>query len=449
MKDILCKILLGATLVLLGGSSAWASIDSIIVPNPLGIASTFRSNENVPVPQRTQMAMEVYGFGTDLAVDVDVSGSGVSSSISDRKHGNGSYLKISLNISSSADATVRTVTIKYPAGQDTFKIKIERVGTISNIEYEQPVFPMANTNVVGTLGRVGSSDGISGGGLRTATRLVPAEDVPQDEKITLVLTGTKLNDVRIIPDSRDNYTARVLPGATETRCRIEVEFNRGGRFPIRVYSTERKNVGAYSFAYEGVSRDSLEVTVRSGGGGSSGNTGGGGGGTGGIISGGGQQPATFVDVAPRANMVNVFRRLSNFAPFELNGLTFVRVEDRWCAGMNGNDAKIITVPDLIWGVSNFGTQNVAQNFSAVLTSSGRTLDTKTISSLYQGATQDFTFRRQQSTVRVRTRSDRQGCFISPDDADNYFEDSPFTVVVDSANALGENQNNRANNNRNY
>lgn len=452
MKKNISKIFLSAIFVLFASNSAWAVIDSIVVPYRGGLASTFRPDTAVPVPQRTQMVLQVFGFGTDLAVDVEVSGSGVASRISDRKPGNGSYVGISLDISDNAAATVRTVTIKYPLGQDTFKIKVTRVGTISNIEYEQPSFPVAATSAVIT-GGIGGG-GISGGGLRTATRLVPAENVPQDEKIILALTGTKLDGVRVIPNSTDYYTARVLPGATETRCRIEIEFRRGGRHQLRVYSTEKERIGPYSFAYEGVPRDSLEVTVKrdgGGGGNTGGNIGGGGGNTGGgVIGGGSQQPAAFVDVALRANMLNVFRRLSNFAPFELNGRTFVRVEDRWCAGMSGNSAKIITAPDLVWGVSNFGTQNVTQQFSAVLKSNGAALDTKNIFTLGQGITVDFTFRRRQSTVQVQTRSDRQGCFISPDaDTQNYFEDPAFTVEVDAAGALNENQNNRANNSRNY
>ena len=149
-------------------------------------------------------------------------------------------------------------------------------------------------------------------------------------------------------------------------------------------------------------------------------------------------------------MLNVFRRLSNFAPFAINGLTFVTVENRWCQGMTGDQSKNITIPDITWGVTNVGTQNINQPFDIVLKSNGTVLATQTVTNLNQGVTRDFTFQREKSQVRVRTRSDRQGCFISPNDTEDfYFEDPQFTVEVDNANAVGEIATRRSNNNRNF
>lgn len=463
MKTLVTKISIIAAFLLLANIPAWAIIDKI----EWFAGGEFRPNDVIKLPQSclgsgsagsgSSCMLTVYGGGTDLATEIAVSGSDITTEIIKRTPGIGSSITFLLRISNDAATTERTVTLKYPLGQDAFKIKVVRRGAIRQIEAFRPPPQLGNTAVANpTLNRPGGNFGnrtVSG----EPTQPLSVRNLAINTKIKLVVTGTKLNNVGIKPDS--GYTARILPGATETRCEIEITFSETGVYNIKLFDETDLNAATGNlnrFFYKEASSGSSVVSVfinsdvRADAG--SGNTGGGNIGGGNIIGIGGStggQSAPFIDVAPRANMSNVFRRLSNFAPFELNGLTLVRVEDRWCAGMNGSDENVITVPDLIWGVTNSGTQNVAQNFSAVLKSNGTTLDTETISNLFQGATQNFTFRRQRSTVRVRTRADRQGCFISPDDPDNYFEDPAFTVEVDAANALGEDQDKRANNSRNY
>jgi hypothetical protein len=69
--------------------------------------------------------------------------------------------------------------------------------------------------------------------------------------------------------------------------------------------------------------------------------------------------------------------------------------------------------------------------------------------LNPGQTIDFTFTRPtDSRVRVSTFLNRVGCFISPSFTP-FFEDPPFTVVVNSNGALTEAAANQANNSRNY
>lgn len=451
MKKNLCKILLAMILGLVSSNSAWAIIDKIEVDG--GNPVIYYADSTVPVPQPRGRWMRVHGGGTDLATEVEVSGSGVTAVIGNRKHGIGSYLEFNLNVSGSATSSTRTVTIKYPVGQDTFKIQIVRVGTVSKIEYEQPFELAINAGSVsrnmgnGNLSNVDfGSQAARGGG-----RLAEPTNLPQDQDLTLVITGTKLNDIKIQPNSA--YTAQVLTGGSETSRKIQIKFNNSGSFSIHLFDKDSLNYNQNLFGYKGASSpNDLVVSVRretnNTGGGNNGNIGGGGNFNGGLIGGGGSAN-NFTDAAPRTNMLNIFRRLSNFTPFQLNGLTFVTVDSRWCQGMSGNDSKIITVPDLVWGVTNVGTQNITRNFNIDLKANGALLRTERILNLNSGATQDFTFRRQNSTVRVRTRNDRQGCFVSPDDQQNYFEDPQFTVEVDAAGILNENQNNRTNNSRNY
>lgn len=436
MKKNMSKLFIAVVLMLLGSLPALAIIDKIEVTQFSPGFMEYQPNETIPVAQGRDRTFRVSGGGTDLASKIEVSGSGIADCpITGRKGGFGSYIEFRCTVQSNATANVRTVTIKYPLGEDTFRIEVMKVGTVSKIEYE-PDLTVANTS----FGTIGSS---------TSNRL-PTNNLPRNQEITLVITGTKLSNV-VLHKYMDYTEGEVLPGATETECKIRVKFTVGGSRTILLVDKDagERVVPKEFFTYKGSpSSNGINVFVQT-----STTTGGGGtftGVTGGLV-GGGTSSSTFLDVAPRANMLNIFRRLSNFAPFTIGGTTFLTVNSQHCQGMTANQSREITIPDLTWGVTNVGTQAINQQFDIVLrTATGTILDTKTVTSLAPGATQNFTFQREKSQVRVRTRSDRQGCFITASDApDFYFEDGAFSVLVDSTGALGEDTTRRANNSRNY
>ena len=149
-------------------------------------------------------------------------------------------------------------------------------------------------------------------------------------------------------------------------------------------------------------------------------------------------------------MINVFRRSGGVVFTDNTNRQFFNVSQAFpnlCSGMSGDASRIVTIPNPVWGVSNVGTANIAAAFQAQLRSGNNALDSRTIASLNTGATQNFNFTRPgDSQVRVFTFLIRSGCFISPQ-ADKFFEDAPFTVVVDTTGVLAES--NEANNSQNY
>ncbi len=445
MKTNICKLMLLMGLTLLSSLPAWAIIDKIEAYVGSGAPmKDYERDEPIPIPMLRGRFLRVHGGGTDLVHSI-TDGVGLDCDISGRKHGIGSYVEMTCLAEPNASTSVRTVTLNYPAGSDTFKIQVKRVGTISKIEYD--------TSTAAATGGFQNIDVSRGGGgsitgFATPTRL-PATNLPQDQEITLVVTGTKLGNVKLFSDSTSGYSGSVVSGATETQCKLKITFTSGGYKNIILRDEDTPDTNATSnnlFNYKGASSPNdfrVQVAANGTGGGTTFAPN-----SPGLIGGG--STATFVDLAPRANMLNVFRRLSNFTPFAVNGLTFVTVENRWCEGMTGNQSKSITIPNITWGVTNVGTQNINQPFEIVLKSNGTVLATQTVTNLNQGVTRDFTFQRERSQVRVRTRSDRQGCFISPNDTEDfYFEDPQFTVEVDNANAIGEATVRRSNNNRNF
>lgn len=78
----------------------------------------------------------------------------------------------------------------------------------------------------------------------------------------------------------------------------------------------------------------------------------------------------------------------------------------------------------------------------------KVLATQNVTTLTPGETNNFTFVRQNSRVRVRTFIDRSGCFVSPSSG-AYFEDPRYTVVVNTNVAVQEATANQANNTRSY
>ena len=77
-------------------------------------------------------------------------------------------------------------------------------------------------------------------------------------------------------------------------------------------------------------------------------------------------------------------------------------ENRVQTPASASASKLITVPDISWGVSNVGTSEVAVAFYSQLLSNNQVLDTRNTVGVspHPGATRDFTFHRQRSAVRV-------------------------------------------------
>jgi hypothetical protein len=155
----------------------------------------------------------------------------------------------------------------------------------------------------------------------------------------------------------------------------------------------------------------------------------------------GRGGSTFVDVAPRATLNNVFRRTGN--PVNINNGVFLPVDDRWCTNLRqpttGSIAQTITVPDLVWGASNVGTADIGVGFAAQLRTQSEVLQQVTIpSGLATGATREFQFKRPKSTARVIRFAipNPQGCFVNPNDP-GFFEDPPLIVEADSTHVIAE------------
>lgn len=379
------------------------------------------------IAQGEQHSFEVVGQFVDTSTAVQITGSGVTVSYGTRKGGSNSSIIVRFNIGDNAAPGERTVKMRYAietSGPDTFIVRVVRKGNISQVQYRRslPFRP--------------------GGG--PATELVAATGLPLNERVVLIVTGTKLDNVEVRPEST-YQSVRVLSGSDTSRA-IEIQFNGPGQGPLLLFDAalsaqQMRSSTSSQFSYTGGANRNIQYAGIQGGSTFISP----------ILSGGGGSANVFVDVAPRANMLNIFRRLSNFASFELNGLTMVRVEYRFCQGMllNQNDSREITVPPLEWGVSNVGTAGINTAFASQLKTGSVVLATETITSLAPGETRNFTFQRPNSRVRVRRFSDRQGCHVSPDDAGFFFEDSQFTVVVNTNGALTEAAANTSNNSRNY
>jgi hypothetical protein len=168
---------------------------------------------------------------------------------------------------------------------------------------------------------------------------------------------------------------------------------------------------------------------------------------------GGTAPAaTFVDIAPRANILNIFRRIGS--PITLSNGNFLRVDDRWCATVpipsQGNIAQTVVIPNLVWGVTNVGTAPITAAFAAELKSGNTNLQAQTIGagSLAPGATIDFQYARTKSSARVIRFAppQPQGCYVNPTSPE-FFEDPPLTVVVDTNGVVAES--NETNNSRSF
>ena len=376
------------------------------------------------IAQGENHAFEVVGQLVDTSTAVEITGSGVSVSYGTRKHGAGSSIIVNFVVGDNATPGERTVRMRYAietSGPDTFTVRVVPKGTVTQIQYQRrlPFQP---------------------GG--AATELVAPTGMPLNERVLLIVTGTKLQNAEVRPETTYS-SVRVLPGATDTRMVVEIEFTSAGQGVLSIFDSnlsaqDMRSSTSSKFSYTG------NRNISYGGNQSSGSTfiqpvlsGGGGGGGG-----------TFVDVAPRANMINVFRRTSTNPAFTENGVQYFPIDSQHCNGVLAGQSRVITIPNPRWGVSNVGTAAVATPFTVELRSGAALLDTQNVTSLSPGQTRDFDFARQNSRVRVFTFLTRGGCFVSTT-ASDFFEDPPFTVKVDINNALPETAINRNNNNRNY
>lgn len=389
-------------------------------------------NKNVvqSIAQGQDHSFEVVGQFVDLSSKVEITGSGVSVSYGTRKGGSRSSIIVKFDVRPDAAVGERTVKMRYAMetnGPDTFRVRVVRRGTISQVQYQRPLAfrPGGQTSM-----------------------LVAPVNLPLNERVVLIVTGTKLDAIQVKPHSAFR-NVRFLPGATDTQAAIEVEFAQSGQGPLLFFDAalSRQDLNSSTssrFSYEGGADRDIQY-------GGPQNAGVGGGlVTRPIIGGGNSAPAAFVDVAPRANMANVFRRRSPNPAFTVNGVQFFEIDSqRFCNDMTGNQTRIITIPNPVWGVSNVGTAGVATAFSSQLRSGAAVLDTVTVTTLAPGQTIDFIFPRpNDSRVRVSTFLNRIGCFISPMAAP-FFEDPPFTVIVNTNGAVAEAASNQSNNSRNY
>lgn len=381
---------------------------------PLGCSTNFAHQ----VPRGTATTLVVKGHLVDLATRAEVAPpqNGVAAEIAGRQGGSRSSVSVRITVGGGADLGPREIRLRYAieaSGFDRFPIRVVRQPTVQT--------------------------------LRRADR--PAETPPRvgvNERATLVFTGSQLAGCDVIRTPQ-MQSLRVLPGATDQRCEVEVAFDRAGTFPVRLIDSAVAGLPATvvpRFGHQGPS----QVQV------------GDGAAAGpqapvfpppGVGVGAGGGAAAVLDVGP-GGMANIFRRLSNFAPITVDGATYFAIDPaRWCAGMLGDQVRTVTVPDLAWSVANLGTTRVATPFQATLATGSRVIQTQTVPAPFEpGQIRSFQVAREQSQVTVRTFLARSGCFISPT-APRYFEDPPFTVTVDAANAVGEPPAQQVNNTRSF
>jgi len=405
MKRIILNFGLLGVLLLISVGTANATID--VIKGTLSCFQGCPANtiQNL-VPNKTT-SFVVVGQFVDLSTSVEIDGAGVGVGYGARTSGAGSSIIINFVVAQGAAAGDHTVKMHYLVetnGPDTFKVHVVNKGTVATI--------------------------------------TPLTNIPLNQVVHLVVTGTKLDKARVGPAA--NYqNAHILAGATNGQCTVEITFTQSGQSGLRLFDStltdsELTHSNTY-FIYTGsptmqfgnqlVSNPGIIPTIP--------------------VGGGSIAPLAFTDVAPRANMLNIFRRQNTTPTFTENGQQFFTVDGENCNGMTGNQSRIITIPDLIWGVSNVGTATVNVAFASQLKSGAQVLQTQTVPGLNVGETRNFTFTRQNSRVRVSTFVLHIGCFVSPT-SDVFFENSPFTVVVNTNGAITtESATNQLNNSRNY
>lgn len=428
MKNIILQGLFAVIAMAAAGTQANATITAIasdLCPNPACLPSAVQPVVRGVGSNRVS-TMTVKGHFVDLSTAVEVTGSGVTVSYGDRAHGSQSSIVIRFTVSPSADLGERTVRMRYAIetnGPDTFKIRVVRGGNVTEIKR-----------------KVVSGNRQTG----TSTSYVDPTSIPLGSPIILRFRGTNIGNATLkVPGGVTNV--QKLSGCTETECEIQMTFTQSGSRDLHLFDGSAGNLQikplAFKFYYAGVSAVTASGTPS--------------GSTGTfitpIVGSVGGTPTTFVDVAPKAFIANVFRRNAANSFTDSTGRQFFGVLSTFsnlCSGMSGDASRIVTIPNPAWGVSNVGTANVTTDFQIQLKSGANVLDTRTVTTdLLAGGSRDFTFDRPgDSQVRLFTFLIRGGCFMSPQ-ADKFFEDSAFSVSVDTTGALTES--NESNNTRNF
>lgn len=434
-KKNLMTLTLALFFIIGGATSAMATITGITSDGCPG--TTCQPSFVSPIVEGKTMIVTVKGQFVDLSTGVEISGSGVSVSYGQRQGGSNSYIEVKFVVDDAAALGERTVKMHYTIetnGPDTFKVRVVRGGRVDKIEQKVP--------------------GLTPG----TTRLVEANAIPANQRVTLVFTGTRLGNAVIAPILALK-NPQTLSGCSETRCEVELEFAQTGNISVNLYDADVGPQVADSLAVSGTLHKffyagAKTVTV-TGAANSSPNIG--------FIprpigSSTGANPGTL-DVAP-GDLGNLFRGTGNSFT-DNQGVRYLQVDDSWCSqpgkvvqtppALSPPNFQDITIPPLIWRVSNVGTAAIPVAFDSELLSNGVVLQTQnTPAGLAPGAAREFQLQRTSSAVRVFRFAPptQSGCFIKPSAGPNqFFVDPPFTVKVVTGNPIpGENV---SNNSRNY
>lgn len=145
---------------------------------------------------------------------------------------------------------------------------------------------------------------------------------------------------------------------------------------------------------------------------------------------------------------------------------FRKLHGSFCSGMrtlNTSSTRMITVPDLRWGVSNSGNANAAGTFEVQLRAGTAVLQRETVAGLAAGEIRMFTYSRPHSVTEVGripinpTQETRDLYHVTGGECVHVWRqsraqyewiDPQFRIVVDPAGAIG-NDSNPANNSREF
>jgi hypothetical protein len=414
-------------LVLAGSSSTMATITGISADGCPG--TTCLPSFSVPIILNKTMTVTVKGQFVDLATKAEVSGG--SASLANQVHGNNSSVDVVLNFNSLGDKTVKLRYAIETNGPDTFKVTVIRGGTVDQIQQRVPFL--------------------------NNSRLIAANAIPVNQRVTLVFTGSRLSNAAIAPIQAIS-NPQTLPGCSDSRCEFELEFTKSGPIDINLYdaglgaqtaSALAINGTLFHFFYGGAKQVTVTGQATSSPAANVGHP---------LIAAGGGGNATFLDVAP-GSIDNLFRGTGN--SITVGGVNYLEVDNHWCQdngvptppALSPPSFKDITVGDIVWHVSNVGTATVPVAFDSQLLSNGLVLQTQNVAAgLTPAASRGFNFHRASSTVRLFRLSppNQSGCFIKPNaGSSQFFVDPPFTVKVDTGHAVGESVTNQANNTRNF
>ena len=210
--------------LLILSSPALATIDTI-----KGTLTCFVGcNRNVVqlISQGEDFSFEVVGRFVDTSTAVEIQPqAGVQVSYGTRKGGANSSIIVRFDVGPNATPGERTIRMRYAvevSGPDTFKVRVVPKGTITQIQFQRrlPFRP---------------------GG--PATELVAPTGMPLNEEVLLIVTGTKLENAQVRSESTYS-SVRVLPGATDTRMVVEIEFTSAGQGALVIFSA------GYAFLYQ-------------------------------------------------------------------------------------------------------------------------------------------------------------------------------------------------------